>query len=40
MSGASVYVAIADDNERYTMQEAFKQLEFADGTPFGFKINE
>jgi len=40
MSGASVYVAIADDNERYSMQEAFVQLTFADGTPFGVKIDE
>ena len=40
MSGASVYVAIADDNEEYTMQEALGKLTFADGTPFGVRIDE
>jgi hypothetical protein len=40
VSGASVYVAIADLNERYSMADAFERLAFADGTPFGVRIDE
>jgi hypothetical protein len=36
----SVYVNSGTSKARYAMAEAFEQLTFADGTPFGVKIDE
>jgi hypothetical protein len=36
----TVYVNSGNGKARYTMAEAFEQLTFADGTPFGVKIDE
>jgi len=36
----SVYVDSGSSKAHYTMAEAFEQLTFADGTPFGVKIDE
>jgi len=36
----AVYVNSGASKARYTMAEAFEQLTFADGTPFGVKIDE
>ena len=36
----TVYVNSGNGKARYTMAEAFEQLRFADGTPFGVRIDE
>jgi hypothetical protein len=36
----TVYVNSGPARVQYTMSEAFEQLTFADGTPFGVKIDE
>jgi len=36
----TVYVNSGTSKARYTMAEAFEQLTFADGTPFGVRIDE
>jgi hypothetical protein len=35
-----VYIAAGSMIARYSMADAFKRFEFADGTPFGVKIDE
>ena len=35
-----VYIAAGNTTRRYSMVGAFKLFEFADGTPFGVKIDE
>jgi hypothetical protein len=35
-----VYIAAGSTIARYSMADAFKRFEFADGTPFGVKIDE
>jgi hypothetical protein len=39
-SRIGVYVAAGGSIIRHEMPDAFKQLEFADGTPFGVRIDE
>jgi hypothetical protein len=39
-SECTVYVNSGPARVQYTMAEAFEQLTFADGTPFGVKIDE
>jgi hypothetical protein len=39
-SECTVYVNSGPARVQYTMSEAFEQLAFADGTPFGVKIDE
>jgi hypothetical protein len=39
-SGHAVYVNSGPARAQYTMTEAFEELTFADGTPFGVKIDE
>jgi hypothetical protein len=35
-----VYIAAGSMIARYSMADAFKRFEFADGTPFGVKVDE
>jgi len=35
-----VYIATAEEISYYSMADAFEQFTFADGTPFGVKIDE
>jgi len=39
-SRIGVYIAAGNTVRRYSMADAFDQFEFADGTPFGVKIDE
>jgi hypothetical protein len=39
-SRISVYVSSETSIRRYSMADAFDLFEFADGTPFGVKIDE
>ena len=39
-SRIGIYVANETMITRYSLSDAFKRLEFADGTPFGVKIDE
>jgi hypothetical protein len=39
-SGHAVYVNSGPARAQYTMTEAFEELTFADGTPFGVRIDE
>jgi hypothetical protein len=39
-SGIGIYVASSALIAYYSMDNAFDQFEFADGTPFGVKIDE